>query len=882
MTKVYPTTVQKHIRVLRTGIKQPLNKNQSDADSAMRLMGADLYRKDKEHFMAHARIVIISRKRVAGFQRIMEALTAINDNCIDIISKAKKEKNIPAQFAEDITIMCNIASILRIQSFEKFRKDILCTLYNKSAIQAITGNDKLPAIIKDAFLNDIVTEQEFSALYEEFASINPDYSKIMNDSFGIRVAPPNHQLFPYAPTYPSHPPSFTAANQKSSSDIPTYPSHPPSFTAANQKSSPDIPTYPSHPPSFTAANQQSSPDIPTYPSHPPLFTAANQKSSSDIPTYPSHPPLFTAANQKSSPDIPTYPSHPPSFSAANQQSSPDIPTYPSHPPLFTAANQQSSPDIPTYPSHPPSFSAANQQSSPDIPTYPSHPPLFSAANQQSSPDIPTYPSHPPSFTAANQQSSPDIPTYPSHPPSFTAANQKSSSDIPTYPSHPPLFTAANQQSSPDIPTYLSHPPLFTAANQQSSSDIPTYPSHPPLFSAANLKSSPDSPKAAQPTAFTPFDASVHSGPTPDIHQASGQINSSQNLQAFINESRNEVKRLNEVVDAQESLINNYRLEIESLKQKIREQDQIIHDLEERKPIHEEASKQGMTILDSDEIDQLTKLDELGHGSSGTVYKVSKTVTKNEIYVLKVMTKMSQDNFRNFIKEYEILSMLHHPNVLKTYGIFFSDEKSPPSILLEYCSNDIVKMIKNKMFSKCDIVFIVYQIAEGMKYVHSRNIIHRDLKPSNILVDENRTIKICDFGISKIMTVEEQQTTMTSGIGTLYFMAPEIINNQKYDTKVDVYSFGIVTYFILSGGQFPRWTIGQMVTGAEVPIPEYFTSLAKSLVRSCLQLDPNVRPNFSTILENIKKYQYELLDLSPQEKVEVKNRIEQFQRRIPSY
>ena len=82
----------------------------------------------------------------------------------------------------------------------------------------------------------------------------------------------------------------------------------------------------------------------------------------------------------------------------------------------------------------------------------------------------------------------------------------------------------------------------------------------------------------------------------------------------------------------------------------------------------------------------------------------------------------------------------------------------------------------------------------MEYVHFLKIIHRDVKPSNIMVAYDGTIKIADFGLSKIMTIEEQ--SMTGGVGTQKFMAPEEIDELEYDEKVDVYSFGVLAFFIL--------------------------------------------------------------------------------------
>lgn len=264
--------------------------------------------------------------------------------------------------------------------------------------------------------------------------------------------------------------------------------------------------------------------------------------------------------------------------------------------------------------------------------------------------------------------------------------------------------------------------------------------------------------------------------------------------------------------------------------------------------------------------------------------MTKAVTENKTFVLKVMSnsRLSHDNFQSFLKEYEILNMLFHPNVLKTYGFFTSDESMPPSILLEYCPNDVEKAVKNKTLTKSDIIVIIFQIAEGMKYVHFRNIMHRDLKPSNILIAADGTIRIADFGISKLMTAEEQQTTMTNDIGTLNFMAPEISGDQNYDKKVDVYSFGMLVLFILNEGKMPNRTLRQIIYGTKFPMPDNFTQFSKDLINACLENDPNVRPSFNTICDEIEKGGFQLLNLSNDEKQEVNKRIKQFKRKIPYY
>lgn len=226
---------------------------------------------------------------------------------------------------------------------------------------------------------------------------------------------------------------------------------------------------------------------------------------------------------------------------------------------------------------------------------------------------------------------------------------------------------------------------------------------------------------------------------------------------------------------------------------------------------------------------------------GHVYKVG----KEEIYSTKVLSgteNLTVEQFRSLLNEYEILNLLNHPNILKTFGFCFGDESTPPTMLIEYCSKNLEREIRDGSMNNVKITFSIYQIAEGFRFLHFKRIIHRDIKPKNILITDDVTIEICDFGISKLMTPEEQ--TMTLGLGTQKFMAPELINeNPHYTEKIDVYSFGFLIYFILNNGQMPAITVPQIAAGIKDQIHENVYDFSKILISSCWNLDPETRPSF---------------------------------------
>ena len=168
----------------------------------------------------------------------------------------------------------------------------------------------------------------------------------------------------------------------------------------------------------------------------------------------------------------------------------------------------------------------------------------------------------------------------------------------------------------------------------------------------------------------------------------------------------------------------------------------------------------------------------------------------------------------------------------------------------------------------------------MRFIHFKNIIHRDLKPTTILIGKDGKIKISGFGISKLMSPEEQ--TNTIGVGTQKYMAPELLNEEDYNEKVDVYSFGVLIFYILNDMKLPKITIIQVGQGKKAPIPPSFTPFAKDLINSCWNFDPNSRPSFNDISTQLKENAFQILELNEFETKEVQDLINKHQSLIPDY
>ncbi|KAK8880826.1 hypothetical protein M9Y10_003520 [Tritrichomonas musculus] len=201
------------------------------------------------------------------------------------------------------------------------------------------------------------------------------------------------------------------------------------------------------------------------------------------------------------------------------------------------------------------------------------------------------------------------------------------------------------------------------------------------------------------------------------------------------------------------------------------------------------------ILNYEDIANLQKGKILDEDDIGIAYEAY-SVEDNKKCILKEIT--NYENMRNLLQEHEVLKMFEHPYLLKTYGIFLSDENNPPSIVFEPYTQNLETLTKNKRLNQVNIFKIVHHIAEGMRYVHFKSIIHRNLNPRNIFITVDKKVKIGGFGISKLISAEEQLTFSQSRQGDLRYLAPELKNDQ-YDRTVDVYSFGVLFLYLLNTG-----------------------------------------------------------------------------------
>lgn len=203
--------------------------------------------------------------------------------------------------------------------------------------------------------------------------------------------------------------------------------------------------------------------------------------------------------------------------------------------------------------------------------------------------------------------------------------------------------------------------------------------------------------------------------------------------------------------------------------------------------------------------------KIGSGSFSTVYYALDSF-KNEYAVKRIsLSGQTDEMLDRFLLELKISYKLNHKNIVKCYDIFRTQNSW--YIVSEYCNYgtfyDLISSLKTTDYEKKEKMghYYLCQLKDAIEYLHESNIIHRDLKPMNILISHKSneiTVKLADFGFSRYF--ENNNINKTTGYddmisticGSPIYMAPELLINLKYNTKADIWSFGVIMYELLYG------------------------------------------------------------------------------------
>jgi cyclin-dependent kinase 10 len=158
-----------------------------------------------------------------------------------------------------------------------------------------------------------------------------------------------------------------------------------------------------------------------------------------------------------------------------------------------------------------------------------------------------------------------------------------------------------------------------------------------------------------------------------------------------------------------------------------------------------------------------KINTLGQGTYGIVYRVRDKATKREYALKKV--KVDKDLFRDgfpisCLREISILKSCDHENVVQLKEVVVGNELEKIYLVMEYCEQDLASLLDNleKPFTESEVKCIIIQLLRGLEYLHSHYIIHRDIKVSNLLLTDEGCLKIADFGLARTFGIPSKEMT----------------------------------------------------------------------------------------------------------------------------
>ena len=243
---------------------------------------------------------------------------------------------------------------------------------------------------------------------------------------------------------------------------------------------------------------------------------------------------------------------------------------------------------------------------------------------------------------------------------------------------------------------------------------------------------------------------------------------------------------------------------------------------------------------------------IDRGSIGIVYKVFDTIKKC-FFACKFVLREDLENrglFSNFEQELRLQESLNHKNILLIENIIF--EKDFIAVILEFCEEgDLLTFLKNHHNIPRDLlIYIYWQILEGMKYLHNKKISHCDLKLDNILLTNDYIIKIADFGCA----FEEGLPFHHIIQGTLFYLPPEVISQEVIiPKKQDIWALGIILYGLFTKkfpwfDELPDHLIRKQIKTGLIEFDTPISQDIKEIIRLCTKYNPYERISVEEILK----------------------------------
>ena len=314
-------------------------------------------------------------------------------------------------------------------------------------------------------------------------------------------------------------------------------------------------------------------------------------------------------------------------------------------------------------------------------------------------------------------------------------------------------------------------------------------------------------------------------------------------------------------------------------------------------------KEKSFFIGEDDEESQEVIEKIGEGATSVAYKVYDK--RNDRIICKKVLKTDEEQaafkkLQNSMKEFEALVSLNHPCICEAIGFNmqekvttnddkknskkekeevendddyeYEDDEAPKddkskkpmttvALFMEFIPYKMKDTLEKGILNNTLKVRAAIDVAFGMSYIHQKGMMHRDLKLENIMLDYAYDAKIIDFDLVGFMNNDELKESLTKGIGTFAYVSPEMANEENYNNKTDVYSYGVVLFAIFTG-HLPKQSLKDKLNKKPVRFPHSSSSISKyciELIKKCIDYDINKRPSFDEIIDDMRQHSFRLAD-----------------------